>query len=1508
MNEGGADIATLGLRLDGRQMDVQAAASTAKLNALGAAGMSANKIMMALGVTMTAGMAFMKIAKDAGEFAGALQQSLAIMGDVSDEMKGKMSDAARKVGVELNLGATKAAESYYFLASAGMTAAQSVAAMPAVAAFAKAGMFDMATATDLATDAQSALGLRSADTAENLANLIRVTDVLVKANTMANASVEQFATSLTSEAGAALKSYGKDIEEGIGVLAAFADQGVKAEQAGTGLSRILRLMGSAAVNNAEAYEKLGVAVFDGNDEMRNMADIVEDLENALIPMADKTRIAALEALGFQARVQGVIMPLLGASDAMREYEASARQAAGMTDEVAGKQMLAPFERLGKAMKTFSDRTLEAGNAILRVLVPALEVAARHVEVLVEAFKLLIGLAVGRWFVAVQAGMVAKAAAAATAAAATKAEAAASVIAAEAALVLARTEHAAAVALEMKAKAEYDAAVAAARLAVVMEGLVVTQEMETNALARQANALRALLPLQAKSAVAAEALAVASGQVAVATTAAAVGEKAAAAGATVMGVTMAGAGTIGTAMWTAIGGPIGLIVIGIYAVSKAFDWMLGRMEKANELSTEEEARYQRLNAQGMARAATWKAEADAEKERLKAWAAAQAAQEEAVGKAVRAGQIELARMQALNDAYSGTAHELALLNLEYDRQAELLGNAEEYSDAELKAMNGLTNAMHQQKVKALELATAAEQLQELRDVMKELAEEAASNALAHASQLESLEAQVRAEAAKRKELQGSKTAVIDLAEAEEMLAAVRRNPDDPAQIAREQQLIRTKYALIRANRELAGSLEMVAAGEASLEDLATKAREPWIQAARNIQDALSAAFQTVYEDGLKGFRDMATGILDVFVNLASQIAAAMVADKLGITKMLADVQDPGISLGSAAKNLSPAIPAVGIGVGIVSVIGGYFEQAKQSQAFHSRLERERLDRQFEATEKFVNAVQSFADAVGGTPSSLSEDFEKVMKLWDAANTRRTKPQPRTPDPAEAEAERLRLLDTYEARLKEINTQMQEELDVRELLAQGMDIEAGRRQLEITQRREWDEAVKAEWDDATMNRLAYVQGIEKEKAALAEAAKAHDFRTELFATEQEQGGNPIGAMVIRMEEENRKLLADAQKLVDAGLITPEEFARYAKTLDTKLADAVRDASAQLEATRNEFMANLTSRQQTLAGDDRGALETGMRARGVVELAGAQELADAGIITQEAVTALAAVIEGELLDSLEAWDEAIKQIVTGMQTQVDVWEQQQLGTDAGDREAIRIQMQADADAQIAYAQALLDAGKISQGLFDSWVNMWNGKVNQALKEFDEGLLETADALAEANKKFAAMQSLRVRMLVAQGNEEGAQALRNSIELHAAITDGRGAEYVMLLQQVQAEEAKAKAMEKTTSAIEETTKAANQLAQALNSPEGVRLSLDVWRASLYNSGGPVVPGQDSVGQGVAVLPGAAGGASGETVYNTYSFDGITIKVEKGMDGQEVLDSILDAAAQGNRAGGQNPFLLLPT
>ena len=132
-------------------------------------GKAAGKIVAGVGLAV-AGLAVVSV-KAFANFDAAMVKSTAIMGDVSDAMRNDMSAAAREVAKTTTFSAAQAAEAFFFLASAGLDAEQSIAALPKVAEFAQAGMFDMATATDLLTDAQSALGLSSDDAAENLENL-----------------------------------------------------------------------------------------------------------------------------------------------------------------------------------------------------------------------------------------------------------------------------------------------------------------------------------------------------------------------------------------------------------------------------------------------------------------------------------------------------------------------------------------------------------------------------------------------------------------------------------------------------------------------------------------------------------------------------------------------------------------------------------------------------------------------------------------------------------------------------------------------------------------------------------------------------------------------------------------------------------------------------------------------------------------------------------------------------------------------------------------------------------------------------------------------------------------------------------------------------------------------------------------------------------------------------------------------------------------------------------------
>ena len=359
------NIITKGADLAKRQLDGIGKSGDKSSKGLGKFGKAMG--VAVVGGALAMGKALTSATRSFIAFDDAMTQSLAIM-DATEEQQQAMSETARKVALETTFSAEQTAESFFFLASAGLDAEQQIQALPQVAKFAQAGMFDMATATDLATDAQSALGLTVKDAQQNLDNLTRVTDVLVKANTLANPSVQQFSESLTSKAGSALKVVTKDIEEGVAVLAVFADAGVKGAEGGEKLNQVLRDIPRATAKNGDEFRKLGLEMFDAEGNMKNVADIVEELDRVLAPMSDELKASTLDQLGLNRGVADAVKILSGSTDKIREYESALRDSGGTTQEIADNQL----GSLQNQLTIVGDKFNELGLQIIEQISPALQ--------------------------------------------------------------------------------------------------------------------------------------------------------------------------------------------------------------------------------------------------------------------------------------------------------------------------------------------------------------------------------------------------------------------------------------------------------------------------------------------------------------------------------------------------------------------------------------------------------------------------------------------------------------------------------------------------------------------------------------------------------------------------------------------------------------------------------------------------------------------------------------------------------------------------------------------------------------------------------------------------------------------------------------------------------------------------------------------------------------------------------------------------------------------------------
>jgi TP901 family phage tail tape measure protein len=347
---------------DFKNLDKAGQKTTYALRTMDKAAVTLSKSLMkaGLGAAALGGYAVKQFA----DFDAALNQSISIMGDVSESMRTEMGDAARQMSKQSTFSATQAAEAFFFLASAGLSAEQSIKALPIVTNFAQAGMFDMAQATSLLADAQSALGLTIRDdVVANMKNMTRVSDVLVKANILANASVQQFSEALTNKAAASMRSLNIDMEEGVAVLASFADQGIKGSEAGTTFNAVLRGLIGGVQRFPEVFKSFNIEVFNSSGELNNLASIVGQMETAFGGMSTEQKRAALTQLGFTEETLAGTLALLGNSASIARYEDALRNAGGTTDEVAKKQMQTLSAQIQILKNSFVDIAISIGQSL-----------------------------------------------------------------------------------------------------------------------------------------------------------------------------------------------------------------------------------------------------------------------------------------------------------------------------------------------------------------------------------------------------------------------------------------------------------------------------------------------------------------------------------------------------------------------------------------------------------------------------------------------------------------------------------------------------------------------------------------------------------------------------------------------------------------------------------------------------------------------------------------------------------------------------------------------------------------------------------------------------------------------------------------------------------------------------------------------------------------------------------------------------------------------------------------
>ena len=266
------------------------------------------------------------------DFDDSMRQVAATMGLSSDESNKsggdfeKLSQAAKDAGASTRYSASEAADALNYLALAGYDANKSIEVMPKVLNLAAAGGLDLAYASDLVTDSMSALGLSSSD-------LDTFMDQMAKTSQKSNTSVQQLGEAILVCAGTA-KMTGQDLDNINTALGVMADNGIKGAEGGTHLRNVLLALSTPTDKGAKQLKQLGVNVYDAQGNMRQLDDVLTDLDKSMANMTQAEKTAAIKNIFNKTDIAAVNTLLSSTSGRFKELNGLVLDSKGAAQEMA----------------------------------------------------------------------------------------------------------------------------------------------------------------------------------------------------------------------------------------------------------------------------------------------------------------------------------------------------------------------------------------------------------------------------------------------------------------------------------------------------------------------------------------------------------------------------------------------------------------------------------------------------------------------------------------------------------------------------------------------------------------------------------------------------------------------------------------------------------------------------------------------------------------------------------------------------------------------------------------------------------------------------------------------------------------------------------------------------------------------------------------------------------------------------------------------------------------------
>ena len=311
------------------------------------------------------------------DFEAGMSEVQAISRASAEEME-QLTAKAKEMGAKTKFSASESAQAFQYMAQAGWETQDMLDGIEGVMSLAAASGEDLALTSDIVTDALTAFGLEAKDAAH-------FSDVLAMTANATNTNVANLGYTFKYVAPVA-GALGYSIEDMSVAIGLMANQGIKAETAGTALRGMLTNLAKPTDQVAEYMNALGISMTDTAGNVKPLNQLLVEMRGAFSELTDAQKAEYAAGLAGKEAMTG-LLAIVNASDEefakLTEQINNCNGAAQQTAEIMQDNLKGRIEQLGGALETLGIQFYESVDTPLKTIV---ENATGMVEQLSKAFE------------------------------------------------------------------------------------------------------------------------------------------------------------------------------------------------------------------------------------------------------------------------------------------------------------------------------------------------------------------------------------------------------------------------------------------------------------------------------------------------------------------------------------------------------------------------------------------------------------------------------------------------------------------------------------------------------------------------------------------------------------------------------------------------------------------------------------------------------------------------------------------------------------------------------------------------------------------------------------------------------------------------------------------------------------------------------------------------------------------------------------------------------------------